>query len=128
MTDLETFRADARAWLEAYCPPEVRKPVEMVVPKEGVVAFEQSFNILKNAPAKEMAYRYLNFILEPQIQEMMAKEFFTSPSNVDARVPAELQADIPVNGSNMSAIVQFDWNKVNEQLPAITDRWNREMR
>jgi putative spermidine/putrescine transport system substrate-binding protein len=102
-------------------------PVEMVVPKEGVVAFEQSFNILKNAPSKEMAYQYLNFILEPRVQEMMAQEFFTSPSNVDARVPAALQADIPVNGPTMSSIVQFDWNKVNAQLPAITDRWNREM-
>ena len=28
MTDLETFRADTRAWLEANCPPEVRGPVD----------------------------------------------------------------------------------------------------
>ncbi len=103
-------------------------PVEMVVPKEGVVAFEQSFNILKHAPSKEAAYQYLNFILGPQVQEMMAKEFFTSPSNMKSQVPAELQADIPVNGANMSSIVQFDWTKVNPQLQAITDRWNREMK
>jgi putative spermidine/putrescine transport system substrate-binding protein len=103
-------------------------PVEMVVPKEGVVAFEQSFNILKNAPSKDAAYQYLNFILEPQVQEMMAKEFFTSPSNVNSVIPAELQADIPVNGKTMSSIVQFDWSKVNPQLPTITDRWNREMK
>ena len=103
-------------------------PVEMVVPKEGVVAFEQSFNILKHAPSKEAAYQYLNFILGPQVQEMMAKEFYTSPSNMKSQVPAELQADIPVNGANMSSIVQFDWTKVNPQLQAITDRWNREMK
>jgi acyl-CoA dehydrogenase len=24
MSDLETFRADTRAWLEANCPPEMR--------------------------------------------------------------------------------------------------------
>ena len=75
-----------------------------------------------------MAYQYLNFILKPQVQEMMAKEFFTSPSNNKSQVPAELQADIPVNGKNMSSIVQFDWNKVNPQLAMITDRWNREMK
>ena len=103
-------------------------PVDMVVPKEGVVAFEQSFNILKHAPSKEAAYQYLNFILGPQVQEMMAKEFFTSPSNMKSQVPAELQGDIPVNGANMSSIVQFDWAKVNPQLPTITDRWNREMK
>lgn len=27
MTDLETFRAQTRAWLEANCPPEMREPV-----------------------------------------------------------------------------------------------------
>ena len=27
MSDLETFRSDTRAWLEANCPPEMRKPV-----------------------------------------------------------------------------------------------------
>src|SRR3546814_2774930 len=27
MTDLDQFRADTRTWLEANCPPEMRKPV-----------------------------------------------------------------------------------------------------
>ena len=27
MSDLETFRAETRAWLEANCPPEMREPV-----------------------------------------------------------------------------------------------------
>ncbi len=27
MADLETFRRDTRAWLEAHCPPEMREPV-----------------------------------------------------------------------------------------------------
>ncbi|NCA01764.1 MAG: acyl-CoA dehydrogenase, partial [Sphingomonadaceae bacterium] len=28
MTDLETFRKETRAWLEANCPPEMREPVK----------------------------------------------------------------------------------------------------
>ncbi|HSV83492.1 MAG TPA: ABC transporter substrate-binding protein [Ramlibacter sp.] len=103
-------------------------PVEMVVPTEGVLAFEQSFNILKNAPNKEDAYRYLNFILRPDVQELMAREFFTSPTNTRAKLSPELAADIPVSGSRMASIVQFDWSKVNPQLAAITDRWNREIK
>ena len=27
MSDLETFRAETRAWLEENCPPEMRKPM-----------------------------------------------------------------------------------------------------
>lgn len=103
-------------------------PVEMVVPSEGVVAFEQSFNILKNAPNKEEAYKYLNFILQPEVQEMMAKEFFTSPTNTKVQLASSMAADVPVSGKAMASIVGFDWSKVNPQLPAITDRWNREIK
>lgn len=103
-------------------------PVEMVVPTEGVVAFEQSFNILKNAPAKEAAYKYLNYILDPRVQEAMAAEFFTSPSNTQSQVSADLAADIPVHGKSMGSIVQFDWAKINPMVGDITDRWNREMK
>lgn len=103
-------------------------PVEMVVPTEGVMAFEQSFNILKNAPNKEDAYKYLNFILQPDVQLMMAKEFYTSPTSTKVQLPAELAADVPVSGKAMASIVGFDWSKVNPQLPAITDRWNREIK
>jgi len=103
-------------------------PVEMVVPTEGVVAFEQSFNILKNAPNKEDAYKYLNFILQPDVQEMMAKEFFTSPTNTKVQLASALAAEVPVSGQAMASIVGFDWSKVNPQLPAITDRWNREIK
>ncbi len=103
-------------------------PVEMVVPSEGVVAFEQSFNVLKHAPAKEEAYKYLDFVLQPYVQDMMAREFFTSPTNIRSQLPPELDTVVPISGKKMAAIVQFDWAKVNPQLPAITDRWNREMR
>lgn len=103
-------------------------PVEMVVPKEGVVAFEQSFNILKNGPAKEAAYQYLNFILDPKVQEAMAAEFFTSPSNTQSRIAGPLAADVPVQGAAMASIVQFDWSKINPMVGEITDRWNREMK
>ena len=27
MTDLDTFRTETRAWLDANCPPEMRQPV-----------------------------------------------------------------------------------------------------
>ncbi|MCW5770928.1 MAG: ABC transporter substrate-binding protein, partial [Rhodospirillaceae bacterium] len=103
-------------------------PVEMVVPTEGVVAFEQSFNILKHAPAKEDAYKYLNYVLDPAVQESMAAEFFTSPTNTKAKVGAALAPSIPIHGAKMASLVQFDWTKVNPQVPAITDRWDREMK
>lgn len=58
----------------------------------------------------------------------MAKEFYTSPANIKVQLPASLSADIPVSGKLMASIVQFDWARINPQLPSITDRWNREIK
>lgn len=102
--------------------------VDMVIPEEGVVAFEQSFNVLKNAPNKDAAYKYINFILEPEVQEMMAQEFFTSPSNTKVKLPAALAADVPVSGDKMASLNQFDWVKMASKRAALVDRWNREMK
>ena len=85
-------------------------------------------NVLKNAPNKEDAYKYLNLVLQPDIQEMLAREFYTSPTNVKSKLTPDVAADVPVNGAGMTKIVQFDWAKVNPHLGEITDRWNREMK
>ena len=66
---------------------------------------------------KEAAYQYLNFILRPEVQESMAKEFFTSPTNTQVKLDPALAADVPINGKSMSSIVQFDWAKVNTVGP-----------
>jgi putative spermidine/putrescine transport system substrate-binding protein len=102
--------------------------VDMVIPQEGVVAFEQSFNVLKNAPNKDAAYKYINFILEPEVQQMMAQEFFTSPSNTQVKLPADLAADVPVSGDKMATLNQFDWIKMAGKRADLVDRWNREMK
>ena len=62
------------------------------------------------------------------VQESMAREFFTSPSNTRSKVPIELAADIPVAGDKMSTLVQFDWTRANARSTEITERWNREMK
>ncbi|MGV6873592.1 extracellular solute-binding protein [Pseudochelatococcus sp. B33] len=103
-------------------------PVELVVPTEGVVAFDQSFNIVKGGAEKEAAYRYINYILDPEVQTQMAREFYTAPTNMDSVVPADLSAEIPISGERMSEINWFNWDVINPMMPEILDRWNREVR
>ena len=50
-------------WGEVIALRKKGAPVDMVVPKEGVVDFEQSFNLVKTGPAKDDAHAYLNYIL-----------------------------------------------------------------
>jgi putative spermidine/putrescine transport system substrate-binding protein len=98
-------------------------PVECVIPEEGMMMFDQNICVLANGPEKELAYQYLNFLISPEIQDLMMRQFYTSPTNSKVVVPDELKADIPVSGEAMSKILTWDWNFVNEKQGEFADRW-----
>ena len=102
-------------------------PVDCVIPEEGMLMFDQNACILANGPEKELAYKYLDFLISPEIQGLMMREFYTSPTNSKVVVPDELKADIPVSGDAMANILTWDWNFVNENQAALADRWAREI-
>lgn len=102
-------------------------PVDCVIPEEGMLMFDQNACILANGPSKELAYQYLNFLISPEIQGLMMREFYTSPTNSKVVVPDELKADIPVSGDAMANILTWDWDFVNENQAALADRWSREI-
>ena len=88
-----------------------------------MMMFDQNICITTNGPEKELAYRYINFLISPEIQDLMMRQFFTSPTNSKVVVPAELKADIPVSGADMDKILTWDWNFVNEKQGEFADRW-----
>ena len=102
-------------------------PVDMVVPEEGVIAFERSFNLVGTGPAKAEAHQYLNYILDAGVQEEFSGTLYTSPCNRNAMLSAELQAEIPILGDRMTEIHSFDWEAYTPKIPEVADRWNREM-
>jgi len=98
-------------------------PVDCVIPTEGMLMFDQNISITTNGPEKEMAYQYLNFLISAEIQDLMMREFFTSPTNSKVVVPEDLKADIPVSGDAMANILTWDWEFVNEKQGEYADRW-----
>lgn len=98
-------------------------PVECVVPEEGMFMFDQTVSILANGPEKELAYQYADFLLSPEIQMLMAKEFFVSPTNSKVVIPDDLKADVPVSGEAMTKILTWDWDFVNEKQGELAERW-----
>lgn len=98
-------------------------PVDYVVPEEGVLAFDQTLNILANAPEKDLAYDYANFILSPEMQERLMREFYVSPTNATVTVPEDMAYHVPISGERMAEILQWDWAFVNENQNALSERW-----
>ena len=98
-------------------------PVDCVTPEEGLLMWDQTFNIPQGAPGA-VAHAYIDFILSPEGQTVLMKEFFVSPVNRKVVVPDALKKDIPISGKEMDKFLAWDWAYMNKNSEAITKRWN----
>ncbi|SLN68233.1 extracellular solute-binding protein [Roseisalinus antarcticus] len=99
-------------------------PVDCIIPEEGMMMWDQTFSIAKNQTTREAAYAYLNFILSPEAQDLLMREFFVSPVNTKVSVPEELSRDVPVYSEAMSGLIEWDWEWANANADELTRRWN----
>lgn len=110
-------------YAEAYALQKKGVPLELVVPEDGVLMYDQAFNLAATSPQRAMAARYLDFMLSPEIQLMLAREFYVAPVNRKVTVPEELRGAIPVSGADLDKIVRFDWTFVAAQSDVIARKW-----
>ena len=99
-------------------------PVDCVIPEEGLLMWDQTFNIAKDSPVSDLANGYIDFILSPQGQDLLMRTFFVSPVNRKVEIPADLRRDVPVSGANMERFIKWDWDFVNKNAEPIARRWN----
>ena len=99
-------------------------PVDCIIPEEGMMMWDQSFSIARKITARDAAYAYLDFILSPEAQDLLMREFFVSPVNTRVEVPEALQRDGPVWGEAMSGLIEWDWQWANANNDMLTRRWN----
>ncbi len=68
-------------------------PFDMVVPEEGVIGLFDCAAVPVGAKNKKLAYEFLNFRLEPEVQRAFSLAYFCSPGRGDiADWPAEFAA------------------------------------
>jgi putative spermidine/putrescine transport system substrate-binding protein len=101
--------------------------IDIKPPAEGSFMFDQMFNMLKSSKRKVEGYKWINFLLRPDIQQKWVNGFYVTPSSQAATIPDALKPLIPLYGDRTKEIVVFDWDTVNKNRDAIIDRWNKEM-
>lgn len=67
--------------------------LEFVFPKDGFEIWVDNFAILKDAPHQENAYKFLNFLMRPDIAKEVSLNINYSTANLSARklMPAEIR-------------------------------------
>lgn len=99
-------------------------PLDYVVPEEGMMVFDQSFSILAHGADKVAAAKYLDYVLSPEIQMFMAKEWLIAPTNAKVKLPPELES-LPLTPAAIAKAKRFDWTEVNKVTADLATIWSK---
>ena len=102
-------------------------PVDWVAPSEGTPILDQVVQVTRGSKNKELAWKFIDAYLSPEVQTAFATELFWSPTNKTVKLPADVAKKV-IGAGDIDKLVLFDWAQVAKQRPQWTEKWNREMR
>lgn len=104
--------------------------VEFVAPKEGAIAFKTTMHVVKNSPARDLAFKLIEAALSPAVQaKLMDSPYLIVPTNSKVKMGGEVAKVLAKDHDDMKKKFVFqDWKKINEQRSAWIERFNREIK
>jgi putative spermidine/putrescine transport system substrate-binding protein len=101
-------------------------PLGIVYPKEGTMVLGVTTFISKTGKSPRAAMAYLNFLLSPEIQGVLAKANRFAPANQTVKLGADLVDVIP-DAAAIKSFDRGDWQVVNASRSKWQERWNSEI-
>ena len=102
-------------------------PAAFVYPKEGGIALGVASCPVAGGQDKPEAQSFLQFLLTPEIQVVLATSAGLGPVNKQATLPPEKQAGIPYGVEQIGKLQVIDWDTANEKREEWNKRWTREI-
>lgn len=100
-------------------------PVEIAIPKEGVVLYISDASIPKNARNKDAAYAYLNAILDPRAQEAFAEKMGYAPTVENVELEQKLASKIQLPAEIRKNFLVQDQEYLAKNDPQLQEWWNK---
>lgn len=76
----------AFAWVgDALAARHAGQPIEFVIPQEGSIAFVDSLVIPKSARRADLAHRFINYLLKPEVAAQITTSTLYPSANADAK-------------------------------------------
>lgn len=95
-----------------------RAPVNLAFPREGTVAMPAGVALVKDGPNAALGAKFINELLDPETQALVAGTFFSKPTNRKAAAPA---------GLNLPDLVVLDWEYFTDNRNRWIERFEREI-
>lgn len=101
--------------------------VEFVLPKEGSFPLVSTVNVVEKSPNKQLAMKYIDFLLSVESGEIMAESMGYFPTNKNVRLSGEIQAKMAYTPQNAYDVKMADWHKIIHKMDEWSERWEREI-
>jgi putative spermidine/putrescine transport system substrate-binding protein len=101
-------------------------PVDFVYPKEGAVTLLSSACPVAKPNASPLSSEFVKALVEPKIQEILAKEYGYGPVNKKAVVSPQDARMAPI-GERADKLLLADWDMINTKRDEWNKRWTREI-
>ena len=101
------------------------QPVDFAGPSEGVLALEQVLNVTPGSKVKDLAFGYINYMLRPDVQKMLAEAVWYSPANKKVKLDAKYDAKLLTTPEKVATLIQPDWKWYNARKEDIDARVTR---
>jgi len=98
------------------------QPIDFASPSEGVMALEQVLNVTPGSKVKELAFAYIDYMLRPDVQKMLAEGVWYSPANKKVKLDAKYDAKLLTTEAKVATLIQPDWKWYNARKDDIDGR------
>lgn len=102
-------------------------PMKVVYPEEGAVALMVTGCPIAGSESFDLAQAFLNYLLEPAVQEQLAATQGWGPVNKTVALSDEVAARVPYGPEQVEKLVVVDWDTINRNRQEWTQRWTREI-
>jgi len=102
-------------------------PVELVYPREGAMVISNDVCATSKSEPHPAAQDFINFLISPDVQEILAKGLGFSPTNRLAELSEEEAQGVPYGEEQIGLLQQVDWDLINANREEWDRRWVREI-
>jgi putative spermidine/putrescine transport system substrate-binding protein len=99
-----------------------RQPVDFCSPSEGVMSLEQVMNVTPGSKVKELAFAFIDYMLRPDVQKLLAEGVWYSPANKKVKLDAKYDAKLLTTPEKVATLIQPDWKWYNANKDDIDAR------
>lgn len=98
--------------------------IEWAQLEDGAIATLNTVNIPTGAANVDLAYQFINFILDPARQKLLAQNGVDAPVAASVELTPEEAAQWTYGEEEVSSLQRIDYSKMNAAKTAWIDRWN----